>query len=264
MTPARPLALAWLALLLGCSARTSLSNEVGESVGDPSASAGAGGASCEPDGVRLCGAPCPDPAAIPDCPGDGCTPVAQRDSLVATDMGLCWPDLNDWVNAPCIACREGEVCVHRADGGLWCVPRGVCDALYAFGEVDVCRYVDKTPYTGAPLAGAPGCLDGVALCGGGCGPCVPGDHCAGRSASQAFGICVNSLISDPTQCSPTLPNLRDACHPDLELCAAFITEPEDQALANEYGICVDRDRCLIAAGAGILRCFDGAGSRVDP
>jgi hypothetical protein len=264
------LALVVLAALtagVGWGARDALqiAGARGEGGGAPTTT-GSGGASCAPAGIRLCGDPCPEPAAITDCPGDGCTPVAHVDGLGASGMGICWPDIDDWVNVPCIACHEGEACAQRADGGLWCVSREVCDALYAFGETDVCRYADKTRYTGAPIASVPGCPDSSALCGGGCDSCATalGEYCIGRSATQPFGICLAPLTNDPTQCSPTDASIQGNCALNLELCASFVTGSEDQAVADEYGVCLAENRCLAAAKAGIVRCYDHYGVRVDP
>jgi hypothetical protein len=252
--------LSALVLLAGaCGARDSL--PVG--MGGAAPVENVGGVDCAPEGVRLCGGPCPPPEAI-DCAGDGCTPTAHRDDLSPADMGVCWPDLDAWVSSPCIACEEDEACLHRAAGGLWCVPREVCSTLFAMGRADLCRYPDKTPFTDQPLAEAPGCpaVD-TTLCGGGCGECAPFDFCVGRSATRPFGLCVDN-VSGPTQCSPDDPTLQGACYELLEYCATFRTEPADQGVANQYGVCEPEERCLAAAAAGVVACYDIYGQPVEP
>jgi hypothetical protein len=77
-------------------------------------------------------------------------------------------------------------------------------------------------------------------------------------------MCIDPLVSSPTHCSPQDPSLRGACTELVEYCATFVTPPKDQAVADEYGVCVRDDTCLAAAGAGLVTCYDVEGQPVPP
>lgn len=234
-----------LTLLLGCGGRTL---EEGSPGGGGSTSAGPPDpVACEAAGIRLCGGPC-DPLGFEGCPGVGCTPVGDRVTGEALDVGVCWPDIPEWVNKSCFACDEGEVCVHDALGGLYCVPTEVCSALWALGATTACRYADKSSFQNLPIADLPYCVGGSDVCGGDCGGCFPNVHCVGRSATQSFGVCMsNSLLApctkqDPSTCS-------------IGMCATFRVPEEDQAVADRFGGCVKKSVCASAQEAGIINCY---------
>ncbi|MFO0554589.1 MAG: hypothetical protein U0271_39800 [Polyangiaceae bacterium] len=212
-----------------------------------------GGGSCSPANVRLCGGSqgCA-PLGFEDCPGVGCTPVADRDTGESLDVGVCWPDIEQWVSSRCLACDSDEVCVRRAeDGVLYCVPVEVCEALWAQGAGNACRYADRSAYIHQPLARANGCIEPYA-CGGDC-ECDAG--CAGRSPRQPFGLCRAEGVEPTTQCHPG----GDTCLPG-ERCAVFVVPKEDRGAAEEYGICYWTDQCQMAESSGIVRCYEASGA----
>ncbi len=242
-------------LFLGCGARDAL---LLESLGRGD-QGGANGApiSCEVDGIRLCNeeGPCP-PMGFEACPPVGCTPVADRDTLTPEAAGVCWPDIDHWVNQSCIACAAGDACVTRAAGGLFCVPFELCLELQRLGAAEACRFADKSAFDGRPLASAP-CPSLPGICSEGCERCELGFHCAGRSSSQPFGLCTRGA-AEARGCDVSTAD----CFPH-ELCASFVVPSSDQTIADEYGVCVHEEDCLGAASLGVVRCYNESG-RVDP
>jgi hypothetical protein len=234
-----------VALLMACGARDALPGADGYAT-----TSGAGGPvlleDCEPSDVRLCGGPTCPPADLTECPGVGCTAVSHRNTGERLELGVCWPDLDNWVNEVCFRCEDGEVCVHHTDGQPYCAPFEVCAALNTFGAGDACRYSDRSAFTGEPLAVGDGCPS--RLCGPGC-DCL-GGVCVGRSADKPFGLCVRK--TDDRTCSPTD---RTACADST--CAVFQVGSEDQPYANSRGLCVDDSACFAAEARGYVTCYAG-------
>lgn len=209
---------------------------------------------CVVDGVRLCGPGCP-PVGTPDC----CTAVHDRSSGSALNAGLCWLDLPDVGQRECAACQDGEVCVHRSKDSLVCVPRALCDALTDLGAQQACRYADKTPFDGRPLAKPPTiCPYLVAyhwLCGGGCGDCLKG-ICTGRSADRAWGICMYPTSVDlHTPDNVEVCSSRSNCTQSSSACVVYtLSSAADQTVADQYGFCTDFKRCLSVNGYSPAYC----------
>jgi hypothetical protein len=240
--------LGWLLVAAACGGRTELGTLV--SNGDNDAAAGDGGLSnpCEVDGIRLCGPGCP-PLGDPTC----CTATFDRDTRAPTKAGVCWTDLSDKGQRPCIACKDGEVCAYRASDRLVCVPLNICRALDQLGARQACRYADKSAYDGRPLASRSDCPlvdeNGASLkgqhfaCGGGCGDCASGVPCTGRSADRPFGFCplVDNAGTSPdhaTQCSTAA-----SCQVNAQ-CVRFSVDLNDQSEANVYGVCGTRCKAI--------------------
>jgi len=209
---------------------------------------------CVVDGVRLCGPGCP-PVGTPDC----CTAVHDRSSGAALDAGICWLDLPDKGQRECAACQDGEVCVHRSKDSLVCVPRDLCDALTNLGAQDACRFADKTPFDGRPLARPPtDCPYLVGyhwLCGGGCGDCPKG-ICTGRSADRAWGICMYPTgLGRQTPDNVQVCSSRASCTQSNSACIVYmLPSAADQSVANQYGFCADFKRCLSVNGYSPAYC----------
>ncbi|MFO0548137.1 MAG: hypothetical protein U0271_07100 [Polyangiaceae bacterium] len=238
-------------LLSGCGARDDLAT--GGAGGQTNSGTQGGSASCEADGIRMCGAnDCP-PIGFDECPGIGCTPTGDRTSLEPLDVGVCWPDIPEWVNHPCFACEADEVCVHDTLGGLFCAPFELCSALWDSGATTACRYADKSPFVNEPWAQSPYCPHSElgTLCGGTCPPCVGDDPCVGRSAEQPFGVCVSQLTY--AECSATNPG---ACLAS-QLCAVFAVDPDSQPVADRFGLCLHIENCRVAEAAGLVHCLGG-------
>lgn len=251
MTLARRGLIALGLFVAACGGRTDLPDDLGST--DP-----LGERSCEASGVRLCGGACPA-LGPPECPGYGCTPALDRDTLAPTSYGVCWYDLRGHTTRPCAACEDGEMCAYRGKDDLVCVPAAVCAALWALGDRTTCRYADKTPYTGEPIPEPEGC-PGTLACGGSC-PC--GVSCIGRSPTHPFGICAPGY-SDFVPTCDLLPDhtYAHSCHDDYA-CAVFDVPAADRVTAMHYGVCLPTDECLVTktslAISGGLHCFDASG-----
>lgn len=211
---------------------------------------------CEPAGIRICGMEGCPPLRFEGCPGVGCTETADRDTGALLAGGICWPDIDEFANASCTVCPDGQACAHRADGGLICVPFEVCAELYETGSTEACRYADKSPFTNEPFATGGTCLPSTpqALCGNEC-DCVSAYGCTGRSATQPLGVCIDPL-TDGDGCTAADPT---TCFESLQYCAIFNVDGASQGVADKYGFCLDQERCLVAAAAGVVSCYDHQG-----
>lgn len=223
---------------------------------------------CAPDGVRLCGGTedCPE-LGFEECPGVGCTPVSDRDTTADLAVGVCWPDVPDWVNRKCHACPDGDVCVHRGTDGLDCVPFSVCAALDELGAGQSCRYADKSAFDGDALPTPAGPCPGGAgdfSCGGDCGDCFIG-LCTGRSPGRPFGLCVGTASNGLACSAPAGGAVSPPCS-YFQYCAVFDADAADDPVARRFGVCMEKEECLGAAAVlpGGLRCIDEDGQEVTP
>ncbi len=232
-------------LVLACGARDSLL--AGDSLaGGSAASTGDSPTDCTPAEIRLCGAkPCP-PMDFEACPGVGCTPVSDANTGVLLEVGICWPDLEDWVSSRCFVCKAGEVCVHYTEGESYCAPLEVCETLLALSAGTACRYTDRTTFTGAPLAIGSSCPE--YMCGLGCLPCGASGACVGLSPTHPYGLCLPETFNDG--CSVNKPDC--SSH---RRCGIFNVPAEDQAYAEANGICISPNDCELGEAAGLLRCY---------
>lgn len=241
-----------LPLLLGCGARDALPDE------GNSATFGSTGVlavlDCDPAGVRLCGGETGCPAlGFDECPGVGCTPVADRYTGEPLDVGICWPDLYDWVQQPCTTCDADQACARYADTlGYYCVPLEVCGALLAMGGGNGCRYTDGSAFTGDALSlDSSTCDKGSDThCGPACRACesvVLDQVCMGLSPTSPVGACVTD--GAPETCS------RDAPACNAGVCMVFEVPPEDQAFADAHGVCQNEALCEDMQAAGAARCY---------
>ncbi len=227
---------------------------------------GAGGASgsCEVAGVRLCGVPGCEPLEFEACPGLGCTPAVDRDTGEPLAVGVCWPDLPGWPARSCFACDEGEACIHRTADELSCVPIEVCAELYARGFGSACRYSDKSAYTGEAVPSLPTCpTTDYGICGGDCQGC--GAACGGRSPLHPWGVCTDLSSTSFVGCGLTAGGpVEPACISTWPLCAVWAVGPQDQPVADRFGVCLTDDSCKEAATAlqGGIRCYDASGAQV--
>lgn len=279
--------LVLLALATACG-RTVLDSDdaSGDSVGDAGFETGADGGPlslCEPDGIRICGASCPE-LATPDsgdiaadaagyCPGVGCLSSEDIQSDAAAAAGVCWADMKSIAQFPCGACNDGEVCLEQATTGLVCVPEDVCRALWDLGVRDVCRYADFHPYDGRPLptptSSCPPAPAGFEVCGATCDACDQGERCVGRSPDHPFGICRDEFSATGTaptdfkRCWDTLGHLAPTSGYG---CAAFATSVGDESLAKEWAVILRTADCLAIAPTfpGGLRCYDPSGQLLNP
>lgn len=255
-------------LLLSCGGRTALDEGLDEDGGlldgggaDVSTDTEGGGPfdPCLVQGVRLCGPGC-SPVGTPEC----CAAVRDRQTDEALSAGVCWTDLEDTGQRPCVGCRDDEACVERAPGSLVCVPLDICRALSLLGSARACRYGDKSGYDGSPIApGATKCpndslghslRNARILCGGDCGDCAPGTPCIGRSPSRPLGVCGSidivgggSSVDRIKRCAKS-----SDCGFVHASCAVFQVAPEDQPAADQYGNC--NYYCEIAATTVRLFC----------
>jgi hypothetical protein len=225
------------------------------------------------EGVRLCGG---NTACTwlnaPECPGYGCTAAIELYSNGESTAGVCWADLADKGSNPCVACKDGEVCVYRAPNRLVCVSPTVCEALWDMGETDVCRYADKRAYDHQPLPTPIGpCPTNwyLTLCGGECGDC---DEmiatCTGRSPGRPIGICIPKTSNGQHgTCALNVDGTIAHWCPDTPfaaVCAVFDVPSVDVPEARHYGVCMERDLCKAAAASipGGLHCYDDKGQQL--
>ncbi len=249
----RVLLAAVSALAMGCGARDSLlvGNGGGHhSTGEAGSGSGASApVSCAPGGIRLCGGDfgCPE-LGFEDCPGVGCTPVSHRDTGELLEIGVCWADIENWVNETCVVCAEDEVCVHHTEGELFCIPIEVCETLHAMGAGDACRFTDRSAFEGEPIAPSSTCASLLYACGGTCNACTS-KSCVGLSSSSPHGICLSDIAL--SRCQRDAPN--DDCTGTWQ-CLVFDVPDADQPFADEHGLCVADYICEDAEAAGVATC----------
>lgn len=260
---------------LACAGRT---GQDGPSSGGQSGGGGAGNSSAQggmgalggstcstAEGVRLCRGEHDECGFIEpsDCPGGGCERPYDRELKGDAVAGLCFSDLPDNASRPCFACEDGEVCIERKPGQLYCVPESVCARLWLLGARGVCRYTDLAAYDARPLPVLASCpTTETALCGGPCKPCF-GDvptPCTGRSPDHPQGFCAY-YIWDP--CSLDDAGYLLGCKPD-RYCGVFRHPGADYAVARLHGRCADEASCLALSKhlPGGFDCYDEVGKLV--
>jgi hypothetical protein len=155
--------------------------------------------------------------------------------------GLC---VTANMNGPgnCPLCDDGNVCIRLVQGVYECVPFDVGQLFAANGAPDRVRYTDWSDWTGQALPRPTDCGDGgLPLCGGLCGPCPQSSVCTGRSPLHPYGFCVPSSWSACTRSAPT-------CSSGSK-CFVFSDQPDAQALADQFGLCLPTSECeALAAG----------------
>ena len=259
-------AVALASLLCACSSRvTTEPGGMGGAAG-ASGAGGAGGATgsggggsggeggwtecSSPDGFRICGGP----AA---CPTDGdCVVCFDEELALAGGVSTCaTPAMIEFGVHVCYLCPDGDICVsfhgEPADG---CAPFNL-GVLYAqAGAADNVSYADAGSFTGEPLPEPTTCpvIDGVTICGGHCGGCVPGSVCTGRSPLHPYGMC----LPKPGTLSCELGTL--GCTEPGEACFVYTVDPEAQPWADQNGYCLPLAACQAAASN-----LPGGGTCVD-
>lgn len=244
-----------MSFVVGCGARDALLDDERAASGDNGSTGAFAVVDCDPGGVRLCGGDfgCP-PLDFEACPGVGCTPVADRDTGAPLDLGICWPDLENWVGRPCLSCDADEACARYADDlRYYCVPLEVCGALLAMGGGAGCRYTDGSAFTGEAISLDPSTCDknsGV-QCGPACADCDgPQDEvCMGLSPTSPVGVCI--FDNSPYACERGGP----PCGGSSQTCMVFNVPAADQAFADGHGICEVDWVCEGAAKSGAVTCY---------
>lgn len=195
------------------------------------------------DGIRLCGAGCPE-IPPPECPGLGCTRARDIHDFSAAQGGVCWADAPDKHSRKCPLCAADELCIQRAVDTVVCTGETVCSTLWARGVRNVCRYLDGTAYDGKGIAMTSTCPTTdrwpYGPCGGKCDACgLAGAFCVGRSSSHPFGICMWPAIgpSQVSDCDPPCGNEAN------DVCAAMIVPAVDHAWAHRFGVCMSSAEC---------------------
>jgi hypothetical protein len=226
-----------------------------------------GGSTClTAEGVRLCGGEHGECGALSNdqCPGGGCAFPFDRERGGDAVAGLCFSDLPDAASRPCLACNDGEVCIERKPGELYCVPESVCARLWLLGARGICRYADLAAYDGRPLPVLAECptLDSEArLCGGPCPECTwSPPRCVGRSPDHPQGFCHSSASS---WCALDAKGWVKECAKE-ELCGVFRHADDDSTAARLHGRCFYPDRCLALAQLlpGGFDCYAPEGNLV--
>lgn len=223
-----------------------------------------GGSACQTaEGVRLCGGEHGECSWLDAdaCPGGGCAAPYDRQREGNAVAGVCFSDLPDQAMRPCPFCDDGEVCLERKPGQLFCVPEGVCARLWLLGARGVCRYADLARYDARPLPVLDHCPpDGpnTTFCGGACtkqcslngaAPCV------GRSPDHPQGFC--SFEGADDWCALDDKGYVNDCR-DNEYCGVFRHGDADDAVAKLHGRCLWTPSCLELSSAlpGGFDCYD--------
>ena len=217
-----------------------------------------GWTSCaSPQGYRICRGDqrCPD---LPCCMDPTLASESMYAATICNDQLLAdylaaHGDKDRW---GCFSC-EG-VCVNTIENGaenpgsLSCVPYEI-GVLYAdAGAAYRVRYADIGLWRDEPIpakAGACPSVPGFTLCGPGCGTCSgTNERCIGRAPLHPTGVC---MATTAKWCNAKLSNT--GCN-STQKCFTFTVEPQTQAVADEYGNCVDATTC-----AGLAASIPGGG-----
>jgi hypothetical protein len=265
-------------LLLACAGRTEVSGtgsgggagfggsgNTGGGAGGTGGVGALGGSTCvTAEGVRFCGgkqAECGWLDAT-QCPGGGCAAPYDRELGGDAVAGLCFSDLPDKAIRSCQMCNDGEVCLERKPGQLYCVPEGVCARLWLLGARGVCRYADLGAYDARPLsvlAACPGAAPSARLCGGPCEEHCVGSPCTGRSPDHPQGFCP---ATDDEWCALSGSDYVYQCSTAFAVCGFFRhAGAANQSAARQYGQCFWKSQCLALAKGlpGGFECYDAEG-----
>lgn len=204
-------------------------------------------------------------------PGRGCTRPYDRVLGTEAEAGVCFSDLPDNASRACWGCEDGEVCIEREQGELYCVPESVCAALWQLGVRGACRYADLSAYDGRPLERLAACPDtdpALYLCGGPCPEdCDFGFQeplpCSGRSPDHPQGFCARHV--EPL-CSLSESGYTYPCSYSDWYCGVYRVSAEDAPVARQYGRCLTPERCLALSAKlpGGFDCYDESGKLVAP
>lgn len=273
------LSLAAALAAAACSGRTVIEG-AGGSAGGGASSGGAGGVGsggqpcATPEGVRLCGGTASECAWVPPdaCPGGGCTRPYDRLLGGPAQGGACLSDLADNASRTCMNCDDGEVCLERRQGELYCVPESVCAGLWRVGVRGVCRYADLSAYDGRPLATASACPTSVPKprndlrCSPPCTTRCTTSPCTGRSADHPIGLCLGLRISSKDYCALDGAKYTSPCDWHQSYCGFFRVSAADRVVASQYGSCLRIDTCLWLSShlPGGFDCYDEQAQLVKP
>jgi hypothetical protein len=207
-------------------------------------------------GISVCGGP-------NNCPVDGCWAIGLACGSVVNHGPSPVGPLG-----PCVSqsdaesehsgdhdCPDGNILAESpgfsagADPALgleWCLPFDYGSLFCSNGGTSLLRYTDHSSGfdCSTPLPNPPTCptVSGFQLCGPACGACSPGSVCTGRSPLHPFGLCL------PNPYKPCLPGNHMNCN-NAQVCLSFKVDAQDQAVADHFGVCVDKIACAaMAAG----------------
>jgi hypothetical protein len=225
-----------------------------------------GGSTClTAEGVRFCGGEQGECGWLDagECPGGGCALPYDRERGGDAVAGLCFSDLPDNAGRTCLSCDDGEVCIERKPGQLFCVPESVCARLWLLGARGVCRYADLAAYDARPLPVLAQCPAGNPdgrFCGGPCPKKCPGSFdkpCVGRSPDHPQGFC---RPPPSTWCALGASGYVEPCTEGL-VCGVFGHAGEAYAVARMHGRCLSPEACPVFAQflPGGFDCYDAAG-----
>ncbi len=208
------------------------------------------------EGLAVCGGPFHCSATSAACSGCGDCLFNDPGCTAQDPLNTC---INDGLVAAadgtparsCPACPDGNICVAMFTGfeSFTCAPYDLGVLFAKNGASDRVRYADMGLWTGALLPPPPVTCPSVPdlqFCGGKCGTCPSGQVCAGRSPLHPNSFCV-------PQGSGPCPIGGNVCpwSPDAGVgCLKFTVQPDAQAVANQWGLCVPTSLCE-AAAAGL-------------
>lgn len=176
-------------------------------------------------------------------------------------------------------CPSGQPCVgvERDSATIGnCLEPATCLELRRTGHPELlCTYTDRTELVeGPPAAVCPEPVHPVApFCGGACGPdrcpltidsSELWGHCIGLSDTRGFGVCTFQEHSYEVGTELRF----TACEEwyDGQPCALIAFDPRPTLAREDFGFPVLREACLRydAVYRENVRCYDGAGNRIDP
>jgi hypothetical protein len=141
----------------------------------------------------------------------------------------------------CFLPEAGDVCAEVLGQARLSEPYSLGVLFAQNGAEDRVRYADYSLWSGDALPEPANCpaVSGFQLCGAACGSCPVGQVCSGQSPLHPYGMC---FPGDALACS-------EGC-PAGTSCFAFVVQPQAQALADQYSICLPSAVCM-AAGDGL-------------
>ncbi len=233
-------------LVLACGGQVASSPDAGSQADSASGDALQDGGYCiSPSGIEICGGrnncgtDCPkcagalDPSALRVCEGR---------SGILNGSDQC---TDGFLFAP----RETSL---WRPGGLGGCANAELAHLYALnGYPEFCNYADRMIYTDAPIpptpTSCPALGSGLKLCGGACGSCGPKQVCLGRSPKHPYSLCADQLgnqASDARECQRGTGGFCGQTGP--RECMTFLVDPQSQAIADQYSMCVAISICEAA------------------
>lgn len=266
--------LTCFAALLGCGGSVAVGGDVDSGAGDS-------GTPSDTTPIADTGVDVPSDVSpicnfddgLPKCDREGCKnpPFADCRGCIhfsaptdASPFGVCigvTPE-KSWGNPSgpigCAYCRGGQnfLCAKIDDGSeafpIRCVAPSICRALDAVGLRADCYWQDKSPWDPAaaiPTAACPAGGAAAGFCGTSCGGCGKEEFCTGVSPTHPIGVCAAALRNSTSGMIFNRCRKSKGCDASTACLTFTVAAPGNQAVADEWGVCIENSRCkTLAAG----------------